>query len=599
MNFRHKLALALVDVALLSIGIVLALALRLDFEQTAILRYFSWKNYLMYAGVVGLAVFNFSLFGLYGKVWRYAGVHELLSIFYAVTLTGAFWESLVLFQGGVIYPRTCPVIAGLLWLAGSGGTRFLWRIYSTVKRSSKRLVRRALVVGVEENCEVLIRELDRENSSFLCVGFVDNQSYDPHLRIHGVPFLGNLDSLPSIIEDQEIQAIIMAGVFPAMASRVVQICTNLPDIKLYIMPSFSDVVEGNVQISRMRDVQIEDLLERDPVDQDKQNLVYLQDKVVLVTGAGGSIGSEICRQTLALGARQVILLGRGENSIYEIGIELRDKPVVQVIVDMRDRVRLERVFKEYHPQIVFHAAAHKHVPLMELNPAEAISNNVMGSWQVIDLARQYGVEKLISISTDKAVNPTSVMGATKRIIELILASKKIPGFAAVRFGNVLGSRGSVIPTFKRQISNGGPVTVTHEEMTRFFMTIPEAVALVLQAGAMAQGGEIYVLDMGKPVKIIDLARNLIRLSGFEPDVDIPIQVVGLRPGEKLYEELTNTGEETEPTTVCKITKVIGNISYPEDWFEKHQAAILEVIAQADDARALRLLEELIPNFKHK
>ena len=346
----------------------------------------------------------------------------------------------------------------------------------------------------------------------------------------------------------------------------------------------------------MREVQIEDLLDRDPIEGNLEAVKgYIQGKCVLVTGAGGSIGSEICRQVVKLGASRLILMGRGENSIHEIGIELRNAPIVQFIGNLRDKARMTKLFEQYRPQVVFHTAAHKHVPLMELSPAEAVANNVFGTQLLLDLAQQYKVEKLISISTDKAVNPTSVMGATKRMAELILASRRVPGFAAVRFGNVLGSRGSVIPTFRKQIAKGGPVTVTDENMTRFFMTIPEAVGLVLQAGALAQGGEIYVLDMGKPMKIIDLARNLIRLSGFEPDVDIPIKIVGLRPGEKLYEELTNTGEETEPTAMPKITKVTTEAP-PAGWpgaklEELRQAALL-----ADDEAALRLLAELVPHF---
>ena len=273
-------------------------------------------------------------------------------------------------------------------------------------------------------------------------------------------------------------------------------------------------------------------------------------------------------------------------------MELRNQPVVQFISNVGNKERMEVLFQRYHPQVVFHAAAHKHVPLMELNPSEAVTNNVFGTKLLIELAQKYGVRKLITISTDKAVNPTSVMGASKRLAELILASRKIPGFAAVRFGNVLGSRGSVIPTFKRQIAQGGPVTVTDPQMTRYFMTIPEAVSLVLQAGSLAQGGEIYVLDMGHPVKIIDLARNLIRLSGYEPDVDIPIKIVGLRPGEKLYEELTNTGEETEPTTIPKITRVTTEPP-PANWSADKLEELRKVSFASDDAQTVEILKSLV------
>lgn len=600
MDIRRKIALACADIAIILIGIVLALGLRLDFDAAGMMRYTSLEHFVLYCGAAMLAVIIFFLFGLYDKVWRYAGVHELQSMFYAVAITTVVCESFVMLGWGAIFPRTCPIIAALLWLAGCGGMRFIMRIISSRRsQDSNRIVRRALVIGADDGGEVIIRELERENSGFLCVGLIDDRKENQKLHIHGVPVMGTMANLTEIIKENDIQALIMSGVKPSLVRGAVQACANLPDVKLCMVPSVSDLLEGSVQVKRMRDVQIEDLLERDPVGVNKAEAKkYIEGKCVLVTGAGGSIGSEICRQVVKLGASKVILMGRGENSIYEIGIELRNAPVEQVIVDLRDKARMTQLFEKYRPQVVFHTAAHKHVPLMEANPAEAVSNNVLGTLLLVELAQKYHVEKLIAISTDKAVNPTSVMGATKRMSELILAARHIPGFAAVRFGNVLGSRGSVIPTFKRQIAAGGPVTVTHEDMTRFFMTIPEAVSLVLQAGAMARGGEIYVLDMGKPVKIIDLARNLIRLSGFEPEIDIPIKVVGLRPGEKLYEELTNTGEQTEQTEIAKITRVTAPPP-PEDWPGAKLEELREAVRTSDDRAALKLLGELVPHFQNK
>lgn len=596
MNFRRKLALAGSDIVIVIAGIVLALGLRLDFDPEAVMRYAGMSHFLLYAGVAMLAVVNFSLFGLYDKVWRYAGIHELLSICYAVSITAVLWEAFVLAAGGTVYPRTCAAIAALLWMAGCGGMRFLLRVWSIKRTVKGALAKRALVVGSDDVAEVIIRELERENSGYSCVGLIDDDPASKNLRIHGVPVLGKIADIASIADAMEVSAVMMAGVNPGMVREVVQACANVPDLKLRVMPSVADVMEGTVSVNRLREVQIEDLLERDPVSSNMEEAAaYIKGKRVLVTGAGGSIGSEICRQVVKLGAEQVILMGRGENSIYEIGIELREAPVVQFIANIRDRARMTVLFERFHPQVVFHTAAHKHVPLMEWNPAEAVSNNVFGTMLLLELAQKYGVQKLISISTDKAVNPTSVMGASKRMAELILASRRIPGFAAVRFGNVLGSRGSVIPTFKRQIAKGGPVTVTDENMTRFFMTIPEAVSLVLQAGAMAEGGEIYVLDMGRPVKIIDLARNLIRLSGFEPYVDIPIKVVGLRPGEKLYEELTNTGEDTAPTKSPKITRVTSEAP-PEGWPGSKLEELREAAFASDDGRTLDLLTELVPHF---
>lgn len=596
MNFRHKLALALLDIVLVFLGLVLALGLRLDFDLGAMERFLQLSNLLLYVGVSMLAVVSFSLFGLYDKVWRYAGIHELLSAFYAVALTASVWEAFVLLAGGAVFPRTCTATAALLWLACCGGVRFGLRLISVKKNGEFALARRALVVGADDSGEVVLRELERENSGFKCVGLIDNDPAKCRLRIHGIPVLGKVADIAEIARQLDVSFVIMAGMQPSLVRSVVQTCTKVPEVKLRIIPSVSELLDEHVKVSNLREVQIEDLLDRDPIEGNLEAVKgYIQGKCVLVTGAGGSIGSEICRQVVKLGASRLILMGRGENSIHEIGIELRNAPIVQFIGNLRDKAHMTKLFEQYRPQVVFHTAAHKHVPLMELSPAEAVANNVFGTQLLLDLAQQYKVEKLISISTDKAVNPTSVMGATKRMAELILASRRVPGFAAVRFGNVLGSRGSVIPTFRKQIAKGGPVTVTDENMTRFFMTIPEAVGLVLQAGALAQGGEIYVLDMGKPMKIIDLARNLIRLSGFEPDVDIPIKIVGLRPGEKLYEELTNTGEETEPTAMPKITKVTTEAP-PAGWpgaklEELRQAALL-----ADDEAALRLLAELVPHF---
>lgn len=596
MNFRHNLALALLDIALVFLGLVLALGLRLDFDLSAMERFLQLSNLLLYVGVSMLAVISFSIFGLYDKVWRYAGVHELVAAFYAVALTATIWETFVLLAGGTVFPRTCAATAALLWLAACGGVRFLMRIYSVKKNSEQIAARRALIVGADDSGEVVIRELERENSGFSCVGLIDNDPGKRSLRIHGVPVLGTIDNIAEIVQQFDVGFVIMAGMQPALVRSVVQACAKIPEVKLRVIPSVSDLLDEHVKVSNLREVQIEDLLDRDPIEGDLEAVKeYIKGKRVLVTGAGGSIGSEICRQVVKLGAAQLILMGRGENSIHEIGIELRNAPIKQFIGNLRDKARMTKLFEQFRPQVVFHTAAHKHVPLMELSPAEAVANNVFGTQLLLDLAQQYGVEKLVSISTDKAVNPTSVMGATKRMAELILASRRVPGFAAVRFGNVLGSRGSVIPTFRKQIAKGGPVTVTDENMTRFFMTIPEAVGLVLRAGALAQGGEIYVLDMGKPMKIIDLARNLIRLSGFEPDVDIPIKIVGLRPGEKLYEELTNTGEETEPTEMAKITKVTTeapSAGWPGAKLEELRQAAL----QADDEKTLRLLVELVPHF---
>ncbi len=599
MSLTKKMALAFVDFLLVMVSFWFALGLRLDFDWLAMQRFMSDNHLILYAGVAAVSVVVFYLFGLYAKVWRYAGVYELKSIVYSVCVVTLPLEVIVLAGGGALLPRTCPLMVALTCIAAVGGVRLGLR--GMAQKSDELVGRRSrvLIAGANDAGELVLRELLHAPKGRLVIGFLDDKA-KRKIRIHGVPVLGNLDDAQDIISSQQIDEVIVADPAPAALRRLVEICASFENrVQLHTVPSISDVVEGNVVVSRLRQVQIEDLLERDPVPLDLQKISgYLKGKRILVTGAGGSIGSEICRQVIKLGAEQVILMGRGENSIYEIGIELRAHNVESFICDLRNRSRMEELFTRYKPQVVFHTAAHKHVPLMELSPAEAVSNNVFGVELLIELVEKYAVEKFIMISTDKAVNPTSVMGVTKRMGELLLAKRGLPGSAAVRFGNVLGSRGSVIPTFKRQIASGGPVTVTDPNMTRFFMTIPEAVSLVLEAGSMARGGEIYILDMGKPVKIIDLARNLIRLSGFEPDIDIPIKVVGLRPGEKLYEELINGGEDTAPTEANKITRVTTAPPGP-DWPGEHLEELRQASLRSDDEECLRLLKVLVPQFTHK
>lgn len=386
-------------------------------------------------------------------------------------------------------------------------------------------------------------------------------------------------------------------------SDIINICKTTK-ARLKIIPHIQEYIQGKMAANQMRDVQVEDLLGRDPIQTDLQNIAdYVQNKIVLVTGAGGSIGSELCRQVAPFKPARLLLLGHGENSIYGIEMEMRrlfpNLPIETVIADVQDRTRIADVFREFGPQVVFHAAAHKHVPLMERNPSEAIKNNVFGSKNVAECADEFGAERFVLISTDKAVNPTSIMGTTKRIAEMFIQSldkHSKTKFVAVRFGNVLGSRGSVIPRFKDQIARGGPVTVTHPEMVRYFMTIPEAVQLVIQAGAFAKGGEVFILDMGKPVKIVDLATDLIRLSGYEPNVDIDIEFSGIRAGEKLYEELLTSEEGMSSTMHDRI--FIGkpmNINRTELEFEMRR---LERVLGSDPEEIRALLQHLVPTYRN-
>ncbi|HHV64825.1 MAG TPA: polysaccharide biosynthesis protein, partial [Peptococcaceae bacterium] len=382
--------------------------------------------------------------------------------------------------------------------------------------------------------------------------------------------------------------------------EIVEICKETKAASLKILPGVHDILSGKITVSPIREVQVEDLLGRDPVSVDLEEVAgYLKDQTVLVTGAGGSIGSELCRQIVKFNPEKLILAGHGENSIFDIEQELKDYPVVTEIFDIKDETKVNLIFEKYKPSVVFHAAAHKHVPLMEGNPEEALKNNVLGTTNLAQAAHQTGVKTFVFISTDKAVNPTSIMGASKRIAEMVIQDfdRRSPTkFVAVRFGNVLGSRGSVIPTFKRQISAGGPVTVTDPRMTRYFMTIPEASQLVIQAGAMASGGEIFILDMGKPVKIIDLAKDLIRLSGLEPEKDIKIVFTGKRPGEKLYEELLTSEEGTTATKHKRIFVARPNNINSEQLF-KVITTIRERGSYLSMGEIEDLIRELIPDFR--
>ena len=465
--------------------------------------------------------------------------------------------------------------------------------------------KRVLIVGANDPGEAVLRELMRGRLGGYCpVGFIDQDPAKAGISIHNVPILGSLEDVPDLVREKQIEEIIIALPSPSLIQKVITLCQNIK-VEFKVVPGLSDLIDGRVSVSKLRNVQIEDLLEREEVPIDTNSVKHFLDgRTILVTGAGGSIGSELCRQAVRHNVKKLILLGRGENSIYEITLELKnltDVPLVQFIGDVRDPLRMETLMQRHKPDIVFHTAAHKHVPMMETNISEAVANNVFGTRNLIRLAEKYGVESFTLLSTDKAVNPSSVMGATKRLSEMFMKSFSSEGnrkcrFAAVRFGNVLDSRGSVVPTFRRQVALGGPVTVTHPDMTRFFMTIPEAVHLVIQASALGCKGEIFILDMGRPVKIIDLARNVIRLSGFEPEKDIPIKILGVRPGEKLEEALVNDSETTEPTENKKILRVITSTD-SLNAMDQRLEELEEVVKSGDDGETQDMLKKLIPNYR--
>lgn len=543
-------------------------------------------------------------FKLYNRIWQYASVPETLAIMKAVIFCcGASYLMTYFFLHEAI-PLSIMIQSVETMMLLIGGVRFMWKYKHYYDFKRKTNAQKVLIIGAGDCGSIIAKELQANRMSNMNpVGFIDDDTTKHKYQIHGVPVLGARDNIIHTVSKLNVEHIIIA--MPSASSNaiseIIEICKKTK-AKLKIIPILSDVIEGKVAIQQIRDVEVEDLLGRECVNVDLEGIAnYVERKIVLVTGAGGSIGSELCRQISSFHPSTLLLLGHGENSIYTIEMELRTKfPHIRlesIIADVQDRDRIEQIFKEYRPQVIFHAAAHKHVPLMEQNPAEAIKNNVFGTRNVAECADLYGAQRFVLISTDKAVNPTSVMGTTKRIAEMIIQSLSRSSstvFAAVRFGNVLGSRGSVIPRFKEQIKNGGPVTVTHPEMTRYFMTIQEAVQLVIQAGAFAEGGEVFVLDMGAPVKIVDLASDLIRLSGFEPEVDIKIAYSGIRPGEKLYEELL-TNEEGLSSTIHN--RIFIGKAQEVDWSQLQvDMSRLSLILDQDKSDIHRYLSYIVPSF---
>jgi len=498
---------------------------------------------------------------LYKRAWQYASIGELVVIFRVVTFSIALaaLAQFVMLQD--IYFRALS-ITWMIHMLLIGGSRFAWRMFRDTYMNTKNKKKRVLVIGAGSAGRMIVRQLRQSVDSDLNpIGFIDDDIRKQNLEIMGVPVLGSTEDIEEQVRKLEIDTIVIA--IPSLSKtemkRIYEECSKTT-AKTQIIPMIEDLMTGKLSINSFRDVKVEDLLGREPIKLDTENIAEtLTGKTVLVTGAGGSIGSEICRQVSKFHPDQIVLLGHGENSIYTIEMELRNTygdtiTFIPVIADVQDRERLGEVMKTHRPNVVYHAAAHKHVPLMEANPHESVKNNVIGTKNVAEAASDADVDTFVMVSTDKAVNPTSVMGATKRLAEMIVQQMdKISAtrFVAVRFGNVLGSRGSVIPLFKKQIQKGGPVTVTHPDMVRYFMTIPEASRLVIQAGAMARGGEIFVLDMGEPVKIVDLAENLIKLSGYSVD-EIGIKFAGVRPGEKLYEELLGKDEVHDEQIYPKI-----------------------------------------------
>lgn len=508
-------------------------------------------------------------FGVYRRLWRYTGLTEIMELGCSVLsvstlLLLARAANLTRIDDNQLSFSVITIDAGLCFLLLTG-PRILRRLQTEHKHRRhwrQPVRRRALLVGAGDAGQLVLKEMNsRFDLGVDVVGLLDDDPAKVHKRIGSLTVFGTTDDLPKHVENLVIDQVIIAmpSAPPSEIRRIVDMCRKA-EVETRILPGLYDLINGKVSVNQLREVSIEDLLGREPVTLDTPAIAkYIEGRTVLVTGAGGSIGSELCRQIMRFQPKELLLLGKGENSIFTIHQELKARPepvnLVPIIADIRDHHRLLNIFEKHAPQVVFHAAAHKHVPLMEANVPEAITNNIRGTQNVAELSAEFGVETFVLVSSDKAVNPTSVMGATKRIAELVvqdLARRSKTKYVAVRFGNVLASRGSVIPVWRQQIAAGGPVTVTHPDATRYFMLIPEAVQLIMQAGALGSGGEIFVLDMGNPVKIIDLAHDLIKFSGLRPGQDIEIKFTGLRPGEKLYEELLTAEEGLTKTSYEKI-----------------------------------------------
>ncbi|MDL2297803.1 polysaccharide biosynthesis protein [Synergistaceae bacterium OttesenSCG-928-D05] len=503
-----------------------------------------FRSLFLYVAAVLLSLF---IGKIYSIMWTKASIEEYLRLFKFYCLGTAVFMILLYLDKGYVGPRSSIAILALLGLIMLSGVRVSWRLAELVEFKENMKQSRTLIIGAGEAGAMLARDILRHDASQRIVGFIDEDPKVQDMYVASRKVLGRRIDLPRILTEERIDVVLIA--IPSASGTQIQQYLDVLEhynVSVRVLPSLLDLADGQVTVNRLRSVSLEDLLRRKPVKLDLEEISnLLRDKTVLITGAGGSIGSEICRQVLRREPKQVLALGHGEQSIYLLMESLSSSnnkvPVKPIIADVADPVTMEMIFREFKPDIVFHAAAHKHVPLMQENPREALRVNAFGTWNLAELSGKYDVARFVMISTDKAVNPSSIMGATKRAAERVLqpVQLKYPHtlYMTVRFGNVLGSRGSVVPKFEKQIEAGGPVTVTDKEMKRYFMLIPEAVSLVLQAGAMGHGGELFVLDMGEPVKIDDMARTLIRLHGYEPDKDIKVEYTGIRPGEKLYEEL--------------------------------------------------------------
>lgn len=604
--YIRNIPVILLDILLINASAFLALFLRLDFDIANIVESGYWLSALKYAPVNTVTTITiFIIMKLYVSLWEYTGPKELLRVVLAVMLSTVL-ETFGMFIWKLNIPRSFALLSGLVLTAFLASERLIYRLIVSAHRRKHSEVKKArtMLIGAGRAGSMLLKDLQQsEYSANAVVCIIDDDKKKHGQYLQGIKIVGGRESILESAEKYKVSEIILAiPTAPGKErSTILKLC-QATKCRIKTIPALVQLTNGEFSIHEMRDIQVEDLLGRDAVKINLDDVMgYVSGKTVLVTGGGGSIGSELCRQIATYKPKKLVILDIYENNAYAIQQELlHDFPELSLDVmigSVRDKNRIDALFEKYRPDIVYHAAAHKHVPLMEMSPNEAIKNNVFGTLNVVEAADRYKAETFVLISTDKAVNPTNIMGASKRICEMIVqmySHHSDTKFVAVRFGNVLGSNGSVIPLFKRQIEQGGPVTVTHKDIIRYFMTIPEAVSLVLQAGAFAEGGEIFVLDMGNPVKIDDLARDMIRLMGYEPDVDIRIEYTGLRPGEKLYEELM-MAEEGLTATENNLIFIGKPLDFNETMLMR-ELAVLRELASVDMSAVKQKVQEIVKTY---
>jgi len=604
---KRRLLVFAVDVALIAVAYVAAFLLRFDFSIPAD----QWTIFLKGLWIVlAIKPLVFLVSGLYRNLWRYASLHDAMEIFKVITISSVMAVFTVMYVRHFdSFPRSIFILDWFLLFSLVSASRLVWRIYREMyylplKASGSG--KKTLIVGAGEAGSMLLKEMRKQHGSeYNIIGFVDDDRQKQGMMLHRVPVIGTIDHLKGLVRKHKIEEIVVAipSAHGKMLRRIVGACEKAK-VAVKTIPGITDIITGKIAISQIKDVDIEDLLGREPVVLDEQSISsYLTGKKILISGAAGSIGSEICRQVARFNPAKIILLDAAETPLFYTEKELAEKypelRIIPLVADIRNSARIEMVFDQFMPEVVFHAAAYKHVPMMEYNPVEAVTNNTLGTRKLADAAHRFGVKNFVMISTDKAVNPTNVMGASKRAAEIYvqaLAQKSQTRFTTVRFGNVLGSNGSVIPIFKEQISKGGPVTVTDPDIMRYFMTIPEATQLVLQAGCIGKGGEIFVLDMGEPVRIVDLAKELIHLSGLVPYEDIDVVITGLRPGEKLFEELLIQGEGIKPTSHEKI-KVAAAVPSNIDGVTASFDDVAALAKASDIEGIMEFLQAFVPEFK--